>query len=125
LINLFKDLKVQICPKEALEDILTNWKYGLNRLYGNDKEIVFKIIPELEKEDGFDQKNDYHIYDVWEHTLKALEKSDNDLEIRLAVLLHDIGKLHSYQEDGEIRHFKGHAQKSAEMAKEMPRRIQR
>lgn len=49
LINLFKDLKVQICPKEALEDILINWKYGLNRLYGNDKEIVFKIIPELEE----------------------------------------------------------------------------
>ena len=43
LINLFKDLKVQICPKETLEDILTNWKCGINRLYGNDKEIVFKI----------------------------------------------------------------------------------
>ena len=40
LINLFKDIKVQICPKEALEDILTNWEFGINRLYGNDKYLL-------------------------------------------------------------------------------------
>lgn len=124
LINLFKDLKVQICPKEALEDILINWKHGLNRLYGNDKEIVFKIIPELEDTDEFDQKNDYHIYDVWNHIAKAVEKSKNDLDIRLALLLHDIGKPHSYQEDENgIRHFKGHAKKSAEIAQKVLKRL--
>lgn len=123
LINLFKDLKVQICPKEALEDILTNWKCGINRLYGNDKEIVFKIIPELEILDGFDQKHPHHIYDVWEHTIKAIEKSEYNLNIRLALLLHDIGKPHSYQEENEIRHFKGHPLKSAQMAKQILTRL--
>lgn len=123
LINLFKDLKVQICPKEVLEDILTNWNYGLNRLYGNDKEIVFRIIPELQSLYGFNQKNPWHIYDVWEHTIKALEKSDNNLDIRLAILLHDIGKPHSYQDDGNIRHFKGHPLKSAEIAEQILRRL--
>lgn len=123
LINLFKDLKVEICSKEALEDILTNWSYGINRLYGNDKEIVFKIIPELEYTVGFDQKHPHHSYDVWEHTVKAVEKSKNDLDIRLALLLHDIGKPHSYQEENGIRHFKGHPQKSEEMTQEILTRL--
>ena len=38
-------------------------------------------------------------------------------EDRLVMLLHDIGKPFSYQDDGKSRHFKGHAKKSAEMAK--------
>ena len=33
------------------------------------------------------------------------------------MLLHDIGKPFSFQDDGNIRHFKGHAKKSAEIAK--------
>lgn len=32
-------------------------------------------------------------------------------------LVNDIGKPFSYQDDGNIRHFKGHAKKSAEIAK--------
>ena len=43
----------------------------------------------------------------------AIKDSINDIDIRLVLLLHDIGKPFSYQEDGNIRHFKGHAQKSA------------
>jgi len=124
LINLFRDFKVQICPKEALEDVLTNWNYEINRPNSNYKEIVFKIIPGLEDCDGFDQKHPHHIYDVWEHTKKALEKSNNDLEIRLTLLLlHDIGKPHSYQEENGIRHFKGHPQKSAKMSREILTRL--
>ena len=72
---------------------------------------------------GLSKKNDYHIYDVWNHTLKALEKAQNDLDIRLALLLHDIGKPYSYQEEGNIRHFKGHPEKSDEIAKEILTRL--
>lgn len=61
---------------------------------------------------------------MWEHTIVALRKSKADLEIRLALLLHDIGKPHLYQEgeDG-VRHFKGHPQKSAEMTQEILTRL--
>lgn len=60
------------------------------------KEEIFKIIPELKPADGFDQRSSWHIYDVWKHTEVALSNSNYDLEERLALLLHDIGKPFSY-----------------------------
>lgn len=104
----------KIIKKAMIEKILLS-----NDVYHEleeKKEQVFYIIPELIKEDGFKQNNPWHIYDVWEHTRVALSKSDKDLTIRLALLLHDIGKPTCYQDDGEIRHFKGHSQESAKIA---------
>ncbi len=72
-------------------------------------------IPELNSMIGFDQNNKYHIYDLFEHTLCALENCEsNDLVLRLAVFFHDFGKPYSYQ-DGEdgYRHFKGHGKVGA------------
>ena len=51
-------------------------------------------MPELRDGIGVGQ-NEHHIYSVWEHGLKSLEyavKKDYSLEIRLAALLHDVGK---------------------------------
>ncbi len=87
------------------------------------KDEIFEIIPELQNEDGFDQKSDWHIYDVWKHTEVALSNSSFDFEERLALLLHDIGKPFCYQDDGDIRHFKGHALKSAEMSEVILKRL--
>ncbi|MFA5934766.1 MAG: HD domain-containing protein [Candidatus Paceibacterota bacterium] len=52
------------------------------------------IIPELEKTIGVEQGG-AHKYDVWEHSLRALQCAADknwSLEIRLSALLHDIGK---------------------------------
>jgi poly(A) polymerase/tRNA nucleotidyltransferase (CCA-adding enzyme) len=52
------------------------------------------IIPELEKTMGIEQGG-AHLFDVYEHSLRSLQvAADKDfpLEIRLAALLHDIGK---------------------------------
>lgn len=85
--------------KEILESILMLDCNDDNNRFENDKKAIFQIIPELKKTDGFDQKNPHHIYNVWEHTVKALQKSNPDLEVRIALLLHDIGKPYSYQEE--------------------------
>lgn len=109
--------------REKLEEILSlNSQEMVGSLRENKKQI-FQMIPELEDEDGFEQKNPWHSYDVWEHTLVALKNSKLDLKIRLALLLHDIGKPHSYQNDGDIRHFKGHAEKGAQIAKGILERL--
>lgn len=79
---------------------------------------VFSLfIPELKDLIGFKQNNPYHTYDVFDHTVHAIEKCESDdLVTRLAVFFHDFGKPHSYQ-DGEddIRHFKCHGKVSAEI----------
>lgn len=83
----------------------------------DNENIIFEIIPTLKYEKGFDQKSVWHSYDVWNHTIKAISSSNVDFETRLVLLLHDIGKPFSYQDDGDIRHFKGHALKSKEISK--------
>jgi len=79
-------------------------------------------IPELKDMIGFAHKHPHHHLDVWEHTMLALEISPNDFDIRLALLLHDIGKPHCFQE-GEVRHFKGHAKVSSQIAFNILKRL--
>lgn len=87
---------------------------------------VFSLfIPELKNMIGFQQNNPYHVYDVFGHTVHAIEQCEsNDLIVRLAVFFHDFGKPHSYQ-DGEdgIRHFKGHGKVSAEITDTIMKRL--
>jgi tRNA nucleotidyltransferase (CCA-adding enzyme) len=89
-------------------------------------EDVFSLfIPELKDINCFPQNNPYHQYDVFGHTIHALERCDSkDLTVRLAVLFHDFGKPHCYQ-DGEdgIRHFKGHGRVSADMTDWIMKRL--
>lgn len=79
-------------------------------------EYLLKIIPEIKPMIGFEQHHPHHHLDVWNHTLLALSMSEKDFDVRLCLLLHDIGKPFSYQ-DEEVRHFHGHAKKSSEIAK--------
>lgn len=104
------------------EILMSKKELSVDYLESNKKEI-FEIIPELKNEESFDQKSSWHIYDVWKHTEVALSNSNYDFEERLALLLHDIGKPFSYQDDGEIRHFKGHAEKSAEISTHILERL--
>ena len=87
---------------------------------------VFSLfIPELKDTIGFKQNNPYHAYDVFDHTVHAIEQCESDdLIVRLAVFFHDFGKPHSYQ-DGEddIRHFKGHGKVSSDITDTIMKRL--
>lgn len=50
------------------------------------------FLPEICHTYGFEQNNPYHCYDVFGHTLKSVESIENDLILRLTMLLHDIAK---------------------------------
>jgi len=81
--------------------------------------VISEIIPEITPAVGFSQHSRYHHLDVFRHTVMALKNSPDSLAVRLAVLLHDIGKPHTFtlDENGE-GHFYGHAAKSAALAEE-------
>lgn len=86
-------------------------------------DYLLQIIPEIKYMIGFDHKHPHHHLDVWKHTLLALSNSQQIFDVRLTLLLHDIGKPFSYQTDGEIRHYKGHPEKSKIMAYEILKRL--
>lgn len=89
-------------------------------------DVIFAIIPELEPEFEFDQRNPFHRYDVWEHTLHALEAAPTDMEatLRFALLLHDIGKPHCLTIDEEGKgHAYGHEKVGEPIAAEVCRRL--
>ena len=88
----------------------------------NNIDLLFSLIPELKYMVGFDQKHPHHHLDVWQHTLLALSFSLNDFDIRLSLLLHDIGKPFSYQ-DEEVRHFRNHAVVSKMMSYDILKRL--
>ena len=80
--------------------------------------------PELLPMAGFDQRNRHHCYDVWEHTLHALAEVPPEVELRLTMLLHDIGKPNCFTLDDQGNgHFYGHPAESARLAEEMLRRL--
>lgn len=53
--------------------------------------LLARVVPELLEGVGFEQ-NRWHAYDVYRHTLHALDHTPPDLGLRLAGLLHDIAK---------------------------------
>ena len=91
---------------------------------GNRTEIA--ILPELRHLVNLKQNTRFHCYDVWEHTLQAIDNSPRDLAIRWSLLLHDIGKglpgIRCLNKEGQPGDH-GHEAKSAEMAAEILRRL--
>lgn len=85
--------------------------------------FVTKLVPNIRDMIGFDHKHPHHHLDIWEHTLYALSLSKPIFEVRLALLLHDIGKPHSFQFDGKVNHYRGHNRVSYGIAKKVLTRL--
>ncbi|MEG0751292.1 MAG: CCA tRNA nucleotidyltransferase [Oscillospiraceae bacterium] len=89
------------------------------------RKIIFSVIPELERCDGFEQHNPNHNFDVFGHTAETLRRSSRALPLRLAALLHDIGKPLCFSTDANGRgRFWGHMEKGAEISREILERLQ-
>lgn len=98
--------------------ILTS-NHNISESFIRHSDLICKIIPELEPCVGFWQNNKYHKHNVYEHMLAVVDNCDtDDYIIKLAALLHDIGKPQSYVEDKEGHgHFYGHPEISYEICK--------
>ena len=99
-------------------------KILLSNYIEENQNKLFKYIPELESMVGFHHKHPHHNLDVWEHTLAVLKNLNNttDIELKMAALLHDIGKPFSYQ-DEEVRHFYGHSKVSKDISVNILKRL--
>lgn len=80
------------------------------------REIIAKIIPEIEKCFDFKQRSKYHHLDVYSHLLCTMKNISPTPILRLTMLFHDIGKPYVYTNDNGIGHFYGHAKVSCDIA---------
>ncbi len=88
--------------------------------------LLEQFWPELAESIGVEQ-NLHHAFTVWEHslgTLSAMAQRDDRLQLRLAALLHDVGKPRCLSEDEDgHRHFYNHHVVGAAVARRMLQRL--
>lgn len=119
--DLLKNISAERIQIEFSKLICGKNAYNILQEYAD---VICVFIPEIEESIGFEQINRHHIYDVYTHSLKALEQSKNELHIRLALFLHDIGKpfVAHFDEKGE-QHYYSHPKKSAELTEKILTRL--
>ncbi|EFK97038.1 tRNA adenylyl-/cytidylyl- transferase, partial [sediment metagenome] len=120
---LIKEISAERIRDELLKIIGSNFpKDGVGLIFSTG--LLEHILPELIATRGVDQAG-HHTKDVWNHSLDALAASPSpDPVIRLATLLHDIGKprVKASREGKEIT-FYNHEVVGARMVKEIARRL--
>ena len=93
---------------------------GAGKMLREYADVFFAILPQLAPMHGFDQRTPYHAYDVWEHTIRAVENAPSTETLRLTLLLHDAGKPAAFTVDEQgVGHAHGHHRLSAEIAAEV------
>lgn len=90
------------------------WKLGITK----------EFLPEFDLAMETTQETVHHMYTVGEHILHTLLEVRPDRILRLTMLLHDIGKPYRKTMDADgVAHFKGHPEKSSELANEILHRL--
>ncbi|MGE5560887.1 MAG: CCA tRNA nucleotidyltransferase [Chloroflexota bacterium] len=85
--------------------------------------LLAEFLPELLEGYGMEQ-NRHHRFTVWEHNLIAMGTVPPQLHLRLAALLHDVGKPRSLSVDRKgDRHFFNHEIIGADMAYKLLKRL--
>ena len=107
---------------ELVKLLLSGHPERFRTCYETGMTAVF--LPEFDRMMETGQNNPHHCYSVGEHALCALRRIRPDQALRLAALLHDVGKpeTESMDESG-VNHFYGHAAKGAELTRKIMRRL--
>lgn len=90
---------------------------GILRAY---HDVICQVLPQLAPMVGFEQHTPFHKYDVWEHTVRAVEAVLPTEVLRLTMLLHDSGKPAAFTlDENGVGHAYGHHKISAQIADEV------
>jgi len=87
ILHISRERWVMELDKILLSD---NPKIGLDFLMKN--RLFNFMIPELSLQYNYEQNSPYHDFDLWEHTIKTVMATPQDIILRWSALLHDIAK---------------------------------
>lgn len=122
-VSLLKNISYERIRDEFVKILLDkNVKLGINLL--KELHILDIILPEIVETYDYDQNSKYHENNLYDHIVNVVGYSPEVLEIRLAALLHDLGKPSTFSmgEDG-VAHYYGHEVESSEIARNVLRRF--
>ncbi|MDR1695981.1 MAG: CCA tRNA nucleotidyltransferase [Endomicrobium sp.] len=89
----------------------------------DDIDLLGEILPEISRLKNLKQPEKYHADDVYNHTLKVLDRTEPELVLRMSALLHDSGKFNAYKETGGKITFYGHENESVKIAGDVLKRL--
>ena len=121
---LIQDISPERIFTELSALLTADKKYGVS--YGHyhglrlmeETGVLGHILPELAEGKGMSQRADFHKYDVLEHSLRAAKYADE--RVRLAALLHDVGKPFCQNRDGNSH---AHPDEGEGLAREILHRL--
>ncbi len=119
--------KLQLISLERVSDEFSKIILSTSPAEGVDMlrcaKLLQYIIPEIEEGVGIGQ-NLHHIYTVYEHNLRALATCPSKkLDVRLAALLHDVGKPRTKRGDGYKSTFYHHEHVGSRMTQTILTRL--
>jgi len=122
-INRNVDLLNNISKERITEEYKKIFSYNkpVLQVFSQYRKVIATTIPEIVPCFDFKQNNKYHKHDVYKHTLHVVDKCNtNKFEIKMAALLHDIGKPSTCTlgDDGYC-HFYGHPEVSYEISQKL------
>ncbi len=107
---------------ELMKILLSDRPQALERL--REAGLLALILPELDRCFSVAQHSKYHCYDVGHHIMEVVRHVPPEPALRLAALLHDIGKPDKKTTDPDgTDHFKGHEAVSAALAEQILTRL--
>lgn len=122
LADTLEKISAERIRTELVKLLVSDNPYELKEAYETGMTAVF--LPEFDRAMQTAQNHKHHCYSVGEHILHSIEEIEAEPVLRIAMLLHDIGKPDSLTVDeAGITHFHGHPVLGESMAKDILRRL--
>lgn len=110
--------------REELNKILISQNPEKGLILLSKSKLLENFIPEFKDTYNFEQHNKRHDKDVFMHIISVVKNVPCNLELRLAALLHDIGKPRCFTRGNDrIGHFYKHEMESQDMARKILTRL--
>lgn len=122
--KLIKNISSERIRDELCKILISeNPSKGLEIL--RDTKLLEIILPEINALYNFSPKCTNHNRNVFAHTLKVIDNTENDLLLRLSALFHDVGKLNTLTplNNGTFYGFPGHCLEGSIMVKKILSRL--
>lgn len=124
-IHDLKDNLLRVSPERIRKELggLLMGK-GAERVLEEFSDVIGTVLPELLPTMGFQQYNPHHLFDVYRHSIRCVSCTPEKESLRLAALLHDVGKPPCFHRDeAGVGHFYGHPEKGADLCEAILKRL--